>query len=110
MPLRLSRRHFIHAGAGGAATLAWPAWAAYPDKTIRIVVTFAPGGASDIVARVIGEQLAKRLGRHQSFVAKYEKGERKLSVVELIYVARALGAAPSAVVAQLDDAIGKAER
>jgi tripartite-type tricarboxylate transporter receptor subunit TctC len=35
----------------------------YPDKTIRIVVTFAAGGASDIVARVIGEQLAKKLGQ-----------------------------------------------
>ena len=43
--------------------LAWPAFAAYPDKPIRIVVTFAAGGASDIVARVIGEQLAKKLGQ-----------------------------------------------
>jgi tripartite-type tricarboxylate transporter receptor subunit TctC len=63
MTLRLSRRTFVRAGAAGAATLAWPAWAAYPDKTIRIVVTFAAGGASDIVARVIGEQLAKKLGQ-----------------------------------------------
>jgi len=63
MTLRLSRRNFVRAGAAGAATLAWPAWAAYPDKTIRIVVTFAAGGASDIVARVIGEQLAKKLGQ-----------------------------------------------
>ena len=59
MTLRLSRRNFLRAGAAGAATLAWPAWAAYPDKTIRIVVTFAAGGASDIVARVIGEQLGQ---------------------------------------------------
>ena len=63
MTLRLSRRNFVRAGAAGAATLACPAWAAYPDKTIRIVVTFAAGGASDIVARVIGEQLAKKLGQ-----------------------------------------------
>ena len=63
MNTRLSRRHLLRAGAAGAAAIAWPAWAAYPDKTIRIVVTFAAGGASDIVARVIGEQLAKKLGQ-----------------------------------------------
>jgi tripartite-type tricarboxylate transporter receptor subunit TctC len=63
MDVRLSRRDCLRAGVAGAATLAWPAWSAYPDKPIRIVVTFAPGGASDIVARVIGEQLGKKLGQ-----------------------------------------------
>lgn len=52
-------------GALVAATLALPlaARAAYPDKPIRIVVTFAAGGASDIVARAISEPLAKALGQ-----------------------------------------------
>ena len=58
-----ARRHFLRAGAAGTVALALPAWAAYPDKPIRIVVTFAAGGASDIVARVIGEQLGKKLGQ-----------------------------------------------
>ena len=44
-----------------AATL--PARAAWPDKPIRIVVTFAAGGASAIVARAIADPLAKSLGQ-----------------------------------------------
>ena len=46
-------------------------------------------------------QVAKRLGRPQSFVAKYENGERRLDVVELIAVAKILGIDPAKVVARL---------
>jgi transcriptional regulator with XRE-family HTH domain len=38
--------------------------------------------------------LAKKLGRPQSFIAKYEGGERRLDVVEFIAIARAMGADP----------------
>jgi transcriptional regulator with XRE-family HTH domain len=38
--------------------------------------------------------LAKKLGRPQSFIAKYEGGERRIDVVEFIAIARALGADP----------------
>ncbi|MDA8747033.1 helix-turn-helix domain-containing protein [Litoreibacter sp.] len=37
-------------------------------------------------------QLASRLKQHQSFVARVESGERRIDVVELIVLARALGA------------------
>ncbi|MBX3608136.1 MAG: tripartite tricarboxylate transporter substrate binding protein [Piscinibacter sp.] len=59
----LTRRTCLRLAASGAASLALPALAAYPEKPITIIVTFAAGGASDIVARVVGEQLGKKLGQ-----------------------------------------------
>jgi len=45
-------------------------------------------------ARLTQEQLAKRLDRPQSFVAKVESGERRVDVAEFIATARAIGADP----------------
>ena len=38
----------------------------YPARTVRVIVPFAPGGGTDIVARILGQQLSQKLG--QSFV------------------------------------------
>jgi transcriptional regulator with XRE-family HTH domain len=40
------------------------------------------------------EKLAKRLKRPQSFIAKYEGGERRIDVVEFVAIAKAIGADP----------------
>jgi transcriptional regulator with XRE-family HTH domain len=40
------------------------------------------------------QALAKKLGRPQSFIAKYEGGERRIDVIEFIAIARALDADP----------------
>jgi tripartite-type tricarboxylate transporter receptor subunit TctC len=39
-----------------------PACAAYPDRIIKIVVPFAPGGGTDVVARTLAQEMAKDLG------------------------------------------------
>jgi transcriptional regulator with XRE-family HTH domain len=44
---------------------------------------------------------ARRLNKPQSFVAKYERGERRIDVVELVVIARALGADPAHLVRAL---------
>ena len=45
--------------------------------------------------------LAERVGRPQSFVAKYENGERRLDIVEFIELVEAMGVEPKRIFARL---------
>jgi len=47
----MRRRDFLVTGGALAASMALPARAAYPDKPVRYIIAFAPGGESDIAAR-----------------------------------------------------------
>jgi transcriptional regulator with XRE-family HTH domain len=46
--------------------------------------------------------LAEKLGRPQSFVAKYEAGERQLDIIEFLLVARAIGLRTTRVIGRLE--------
>jgi tripartite-type tricarboxylate transporter receptor subunit TctC len=73
--MKLPRRKFLHLTAGAAAVPAVSrlAWAqVYPSRPVRIIVAFAPGGVSDITARLIGQWLSERLG--QQFVIDNRPG------------------------------------
>jgi tripartite-type tricarboxylate transporter receptor subunit TctC len=58
------RRTFIAAGAAFTASAALPARAqAFPDRPVRLVQGFAPGGNADTIARLVGAEMQKGLGQ-----------------------------------------------
>ena len=73
--MKLPRRQFLRLTASALAlpTLPRLAWAqAYPSRPVRIIVPFAPGGSTDITARLIGQWLSERLG--QQFLTENRPG------------------------------------
>lgn len=59
-----TRRWMLSAAAAAATGLALPAAAQeFPSKTIKFLVPFAAGSATDALARILGESLSKRLGK-----------------------------------------------
>ncbi|SDY43954.1 Tripartite-type tricarboxylate transporter, receptor component TctC [Variovorax sp. YR266] len=67
MTIRLPNRRALLCAAASVATLcalpAANAQTAYPNKPIRLVVPFAAGGATDVLARVIGQKMSAGLGQ-----------------------------------------------
>ena len=73
--MKLPRRQFLHLAVGAAAFQAVSRAASaqsYPSRPVRIVVGYAAGGGTDIVARLMGQWLSERLG--QQFVIENRTG------------------------------------
>ena len=58
----ITRRTLLAAAATLVAGSAW-AQAAWPSKPITLIVPFPPGGPTDVVSRIVGKELADRLGQ-----------------------------------------------
>jgi tripartite-type tricarboxylate transporter receptor subunit TctC len=109
--MKIPRRRFLQLAAGAAALPALSRNAsaqAYPLRPVRMIVPFASGGASDILARLIGQWLSERLG--QAFVIELRPGAGGNVGTEAVVNAPPDGhtllmvnAAPSAINATLYD-------
>jgi tripartite-type tricarboxylate transporter receptor subunit TctC len=91
--MKFPRRTFMHLAAGAAALPAVPhgAWAqAWPSRQpVRIVVGFPPGGATDIMARLMGDWMTERLG--QQFLVENKPGASGNIGIEIVAKAPADG-------------------
>ena len=100
--MTLPRRRFLHWAAGAAALAAIPRIAqaqAYPSRPVRVIVPFAPGGQTDVVARLIAQKVSDRLGQ-QFYI------ENAAGAGGNIGAGRAAQAAPDGYTILFIDAIG----
>ena len=61
-------------------------------------------------ANVTQQELAAKLGKPQSFVSEYERGQRRVDVVELLVISRALAIDPLELFAEIARSAGRSDR
>ncbi|GGC60150.1 exported protein [Siccirubricoccus deserti] len=78
----IRRRALLASAALPFAAQARTSGGAWPDRPVRLVVPYTPGGANDILARLYGQRLAERLG--QPFVVENRPGAQAILGAELV--------------------------
>ena len=61
--MKLSRRRYLQLAGGALAVLSSAHAQSFPTRPVKIIVGYAPGGATDILARLIGQWLSERMGQ-----------------------------------------------
>jgi tripartite-type tricarboxylate transporter receptor subunit TctC len=90
--VKICRRRFLQSAGAAVAVAATPRPVraqAWPARPVHIIVGFAPGGALDVVARLIGQWLSDRLG--QSFLIENRTGAGSNIAAEAVVKAPADG-------------------
>ena len=59
----IQRRSLLAAAGGGLWLSSQSAWAAYPDKPIKLIVPWAAGGSTDAIGRALAQRLSETLGQ-----------------------------------------------
>jgi tripartite-type tricarboxylate transporter receptor subunit TctC len=66
--MRFARRRFLQLAMAAGAAAPRIAWAqSYPDRPVRMIVPYAPGGPTDVVTRLLAQKLSEQVGK-QFFV------------------------------------------
>jgi len=82
----MQRTRIAVLGSAAAFALSVPMWAAaqaYPNKPVRLIVPFAPGGTTDIVARIVGERMGPALGQ-QVLIENKAGGGGSVGALEVV--------------------------
>jgi tripartite-type tricarboxylate transporter receptor subunit TctC len=80
--MKFARRQFLHLLAGAVAVPAVSPAQSYPTRPIRVMVGDSPGGAPDIVVRLMGEWLSERFG--QQIVVENRPGAGNTIAMEIV--------------------------
>ena len=73
VPMQLFKRLLLALFAVSSISFGVPLWAqSYPNKPVKLIVPFGPGGFTDVVARIVGQKLSSNLG--QQFVIENKVG------------------------------------
>jgi len=73
VPMQLFKKLLVAFFAVSSISFGVPLWAqSYPNKPVKLIVPFGPGGFTDVVARIVGQKLSSNLG--QQFVIENKVG------------------------------------